>query len=433
MVGQVVSVGLLTAYIRELLERDELLADIWIEGEISDLFQSRAGHVYFTLKDAESQLRGVLFQGLASRQRYTMRSGDQVAAHGRISVYQRSGQYQLYADAVQPAGIGLLALQLELLRQQLDAEGLFDPSRKRPVPAIPRYIGVVTSPDGAVWHDIQHVLARRFPIVELILSPATVQGERAPASIVAALEALQADGRAEVIILARGGGSAEDLWCFNDERVARAVFACRVPVVSGIGHETDWTLVDDVADLRAPTPSAAAELCSPSIFEFVGRLQELTERLQIVGAEAIEHRRSEADRLSRSINQAAPRLALVAAQTSTSTLRRSLSLAVRARIAEERSNLLIRADRAMRHQIESFASLRLANKVAEAKLSSMNPQAVLDRGYAVLTVVDGDQTIHSIADVSDGLFIEAHVSDGSFRSTVVPTKSHEETRTTQRG
>ena len=278
MSRQVVSIPLLTSYIRELLESDELLSDLWVEGEVAETFVARSGHVYFTLRDTDSQLKCVLFRAQAQRLRSMPRAGDQIAAHGRISVYERDGAYQLYVDLIQPAGLGILALQLELLRQQLAAEGLFEPSRKRPIPTMPSCIGVVTSAEGAVWHDIQHVLRRRFPLVHLLLASTPVQGDNAPAGIVAALQALQDDGRADVIIVARGGGSAEDLWCFNDERVVRAVFACRVPVVSGVGHETDWTLIDDVADLRAPTPSAAAELCSPSIVDLAARIVDLQRR-----------------------------------------------------------------------------------------------------------------------------------------------------------
>ncbi|MDP9365285.1 MAG: exodeoxyribonuclease VII large subunit, partial [Chloroflexota bacterium] len=279
MTPPILPVGLLTSYVRELLDGDPLLADVWVEGEISNLFLARSGHVYFTLRGDEGQLKCVLFRVHAARQRASLLPGDQVAAHGRVTVYEKDGALQLYVDVVQPAGLGLAALQLERLRQQLAAEGLFDPSRKRPIPERPRAIGVVTSADGAVWHDIQQVLRRRYPFAELILAPTLVQGERAPAAIVAAMAAIEADGRAEVVIVARGGGSAEDLAAFNDEAVVRAVFACRLPVVTGVGHETDRTLVDEVADLRAPTPSAAAELCVPSVLEIGARLAEARERL----------------------------------------------------------------------------------------------------------------------------------------------------------
>lgn len=433
MTGQVVSVGILTAYIREVLERDELLADVWIEGEIFDLFQSRAGHVYFTLKDSDSQLRCVLFQALARRQRQTLRPGDQVAAHGRISVYQRDGQYQLYADAVQPAGIGLLALQLELLRQQLDAEGLFDPARKRPIPASPRCIGVVTSPDGAVWHDIQHVLRRRYPFVELVLAPATVQGERAPATIVSALESLQADGRADVIIVARGGGSTEDLWCFNDERVVRAVFACRVPVVSAVGHETDWTLIDDVADLRAPTPSAAAEICSPSVADLAERLVDLTFRLQTIGVSALSVRRGEASQLARLLHRSDPRQQIGAVRAAVSAKRVALSLAVNRRLQASRSDIRHAGARASRLQASAIHTHTLRAKVAGAKLASLNPRAVLDRGYAVLVAdVDG-RLVHSSKNAAAGDVVHAHLRDGSLRMVVSSESPRKQSKGASRG
>ncbi len=215
MSRQVVSVQLLTSYIRQVLETDDVLADLWVEGEIAETFVARSGHVYFTLHDDQSRLKCVIFKAQAQRLRALPRSGDQIAAHGRISVYERDGTYQLYVDFLQPAGLGILALQLELLRQQLAAEGLFEPTRKRPIPPMPSCIGVVTSVDGAVWHDIQHVLRRRYPLALLLLASTPVQGDAAPAGIVAALKALQDDGRPEVIIIARGGGSAEDLWCFQ--------------------------------------------------------------------------------------------------------------------------------------------------------------------------------------------------------------------------
>src|SRR6478752_6280485 len=265
MAGQVLGGADVSAYLKQLIESDDFLSDLWVEGEISDYFVSRQGHIYFTLNDEGATLKCVMFKGSAIRQRGNTQSGDHVAAHGRFSIYEQQGRYQLYADLIQPAGLGLQALQFELLRQKLEAEGLFDLSRKRALPPAPKVIGVVTSADGAVWHDIQQVLRRRYPFAHLILSPTSVQGDRAPASIVAALQRLIEDGRSEVIIVGRGGGSAEDLSAFNDEHVIRAAFASTVPIVSAVGHETDWTLLDLVADLRAPTPSAAAELVTPSI------------------------------------------------------------------------------------------------------------------------------------------------------------------------
>jgi len=282
----------------------------------------------------------------------------------------------------------------------------------------------VTSPDGAVWHDIQQVLARRFPLVEVVLSPATVQGERAPASIVAAIEALQADGRADVIILARGGGSTEDLWCFNDERVARAVFASRVPVVTGVGHETDQTLVDDVADLRAPTPSAAAELCSPSIADIGERLYDYWYRLRWAGASTVRVQRTDLTQLSTSLRRTTPRQIIGAMRASTSASRHALSATMAAGVSERRASVIDSARRAGRRQERSIAELRLHTRVAGARIDALNPRSVLDRGYAVLTAAGSGELIHSIDDVADGVVVDAHLRDGRFRSTVASTSRH---------
>ncbi len=272
MSSRVVPVGLLVSYVKELLDTDALLADVWIEGEVSQVFHARSGHLYFSLKDDDVTLKCVLFRTLAERQSRLPEVGDALVAHGRLGLYARDGTVQLYADVVQAAGLGVLALQFEQLRQRLEAEGLFEETRKRPLPARPRVIGVVTSPDGSVWHDIQQVLRRRFPLVEVVLAPALVQGRHAPDSITLAIGAIQRVSGVEVVILGRGGGSADDLSAFNDERVARAVFASSVPVVSAVGHETDWTIVDFVADARAATPSVAAELCVPSRADLIEQL-----------------------------------------------------------------------------------------------------------------------------------------------------------------
>lgn len=400
---QVVPVGLLTSYLREVLERDELLADVWVEGEVSNLFRAQSGHVYFTLRGDEGQLKCALFRTQAVRQR-GFRPGDQVAAHGRVTIYEREGTLQLYVDVVQPAGLGVAALQLERLRQKLAAEGLFDEGRKRPLPVAPRTIGVVTSPDGAVWHDIQNVLRRRYPFVELLLSPTLVQGERAPMSIVAAIEALQLLARVEVIILARGGGAAEDLAAFNDEAVVRAVFACRVPVVTGVGHEIDRTLVDDVADLRAPTPSAAAELCVPSILEIAARIGEARERLErgvalAVGGQRLRlgHLRTHLGRLDpgRSI---APRRALV-------------------------QGLAVRNARRQRTMLEAA---RAGLALQTGLLRALDPGAVLGRGYAALSDPVTGAPLSRVMEATPGQTLRADLADGALLGrieTVAPAAS----------
>jgi exodeoxyribonuclease VII large subunit len=417
--ARVLTVGLLTAYLRELFESDELLADTWIEGEVSDLFRSRAGHVYFTLTDGESQLKCVLFRREASRQQLTIRAGDRISVHGRVSIYGQAGQYQLYADVLQPAGTGILALQFELLRQRLEAEGLFDPHRKRPIPASPRCIGVVTSPDGAVWHDIQHVLRRRYPLVELILAPATVQGDQAPESLVAALDALQEAGRADVIIVARGGGSAEDLWCFNDERVVRAVFASRIPVVSGIGHETDWTLVDYVADLRAPTPSAAAEICSPSIIDFADRVERARARLAFYAAESLAERREELRHRCRLLERRAPRSATAERRRSIVAMTQAMDAVIHLAIASNRDRVRSVARAATVQQRSAFGQRVTGVRIRHVELRSMDPRAVLNRGYAVVTRRSDGALVTSVGLAQTKDSIETRLRDGTIVSQVV--------------
>jgi exodeoxyribonuclease VII large subunit len=297
MTPRVLPVGAFVFLFRELLEADPLYSDLWLEGEVSDYSRSSAGHIYFNLSDEDGALKCVLFRRDALRQHQLPQLGARVAVHGTLSIYPRSGSVQLQTDIVRPAGLGAAWLEVERLRQQLEAEGIFDPLRKRPLPPCPRTIGVVTSPHGAAWHDIQEVVGRRHPAAHLVLSPAQVQGQAAVVSIVAAIGALQDETDVELMIIARGGGATDDLSPFNDERVVRAVFGSRIPVVVGIGHATDRTLVEDAADVVAPTPSTAAELSVPSVFEMSERLDRVTARLEnsirdITGAASLTAHRS---------------------------------------------------------------------------------------------------------------------------------------------
>jgi exodeoxyribonuclease VII large subunit len=271
----VLSVDRLNAYLRALLEEDPILSDIWVRGEVSNFHRSQAGHCYFSLGSDGSVVRCAMFRNSQRGLLALPANGDVVLAHGRVSLYEASGQYQLYVDNVAPEGTGIVQLQFELLRKRLQDEGLFAVDRKRPLPVRPAAIGVVTSAQGAVWHDICNVVARRFPLTRLVLAPAAVQGAAAPAELVASLEALQQDPEIQVIIIGRGGGSAEDLACFNDEGLARAIYASSVPVVSAVGHETDVSISDLVADVRAPTPSAAAELCVPDAVDVLNAIVNL--------------------------------------------------------------------------------------------------------------------------------------------------------------
>lgn len=391
MTGQPLPVGQLADYLRGVLALDPVLGDAWVTGEVVDARRPASGHLYFTLADAEAALRCVTFRGALLRQTTVPRNGMQVTVHGGFDLYPRTGEVQLIVDSIQPAGLGLAALELERLRQRLAAEGLFDEARKRPLPAAPRCVGVVTSPTGAVWQDIQQIVRRRYPLTHLILSPARVQGDGAAASLVEAIEALCRDGRAEVIIVARGGGSAEDLAPFNAEAVVRAVFACPVPVVSGVGHETDVTLIDFVADLRAPTPSAAAELCVPAVAALLDRVDGLSDRLERA-FEAIDgDRRRRFDQLRGRLRRTAPRRAL----------------------GERRADVQTRAA-ALRGEQQRRQGER-ARQVAGCRhlLRALEPRAVLGRGYALLSDAATGRPVARAGEAWPGQAVVATLADGT--------------------
>jgi exodeoxyribonuclease VII large subunit len=400
VIARVLPVGAFVHLFRELLEADPFYADLWLEGEVSDVSRSSAGHWYFNLRDDDGSLKCVLFRGQALRQTQMPTLGAQIAVHGGLSVYPRSGSVQIIVDHVQPAGLGAAFLELEYLRQRLDAEGLFDPLRKRPLPAWPRVIGVVTSPHGAAWQDIQAVIARRFPLAHLILSPASVQGDAAPLSIVGALQSLQEDvqedDRVEVIILARGGGANDDLSAFNDERVVRAVFACRAPVVSGIGHATDATLVELVTDVCAPTPSAAAEMCVPSVAELTSRLREMQARLAWAASVQFTDAASSARVIERHLSAARPRDTIATASDRIGGLARRL------------------------HRGAGKELIDCHQRVAGygAMLDILDPNAVLQRGYATLHHATDGEPIFDVATVLRGEELVAVLSNGSLSATV---------------
>jgi exodeoxyribonuclease VII large subunit len=275
-----------TRRVRRLLEGDAALQDVWVQGEISNFSRPASGHLYFTLKDAGASLRCVMWKGDAIRVRgMPLQDGLSIEAHGKIGVYEPSGQYQLIVDILRPAGEGALYAEFLRLKMLLEAEGLFAPERKRPLPNFPRTIGIVTSSTGAALRDMLNVLRRRLPLAEVVLAASPVQGTEAPPALVLALQKLNTLVKPDVILLARGGGSIEDLWAFNDERVVRAVVASNAPVITGVGHETDFTLVDFASDLRAPTPTAAAELATPiTTFDLAGALRADSERMALLFA-----------------------------------------------------------------------------------------------------------------------------------------------------
>ncbi len=402
------TVAELTARIRALLEGDESLQDVAVSGEISNMTRARSGHWYFTLKDANASLRCVMWRSAAGRQRFVPQEGDAVQALGHIGLYEPRGEYQLYAAQLRPLGVGELYAQFEQLKRALEAEGLFDEARKRPLPAFPRIIGVVTSPQAAAFQDVCNVLRRRFPLAQVWLSPAAVQGMDAPAQLRAALARLNARAEVDVILLIRGGGSIEDLWAFNDEALARAIAASRLPVVSGVGHETDFSIADFVADLRAPTPSAAAELITPDL----GEVQQ-----QLIGAQA----RLEA--LQRA------RLALLADRLEAS--RRSLMhlspLRELATLRQRLDDQELRLQRAW-HTAHSVLAARLAE--GTAALGAADPQAILQRGYALLTKVQDGARVTSVDEAGVGDALLAQLRDGELPLRVEDRESHERYRRT---
>jgi len=390
------TVSQLVTRIRAVLEDEPELDDAWVEGEVSNFTQASSGHCYFTLKDAGAELRCVMWKTDARKLSDLPRDGDQVLAHGRVSVYEQRGSLQLYVDHLEPAGLGRLYQQFERLRARLEAEGLFDAQRKRPLPRFPRRIGVVTSPTAAALRDILHVLARRYPLAEVLLSPTPVQGDDAPPQIVGALQALNARDDVDVILVARGGGSLEELWAFNDERVARAIAASRLPVVCGVGHETDFSLADFAADVRAPTPSAAAEVATPDAAELRGQVAMLRTRL--------------AAALDRSV--AAWRAAL----SEQARALRHLSPTARLNQARQRvDDLSARAAGWMGHAL-ALRQERLAGLVG--RLAAVSPLATLERGYAIVRRRADGSIVRSTAQVAVGDGVTVRVHDGEFDAAV---------------
>ncbi len=382
------TVSQVARYLKDSLEKDPFLADLWIMGEISNLSTSPAGHTFLTLKDAQSQLRCVMFSGGEGAE--LLVNGNAVCAHGRISFYEARGSVDLIADLVMPEGTGPLALEFERLKMRLEAEGLFQESRKRPLPTFPNVIGVVTSPTGAVLHDIERVLARRYPLVELVLAPTQVQGEQAAAGIVAAIKALNDDKRSDVIILARGGGSLEELWPFNEEVVARAIYASAIPVVSAVGHERDYTIADYVADLRAPTPSAAAELVVPDYASLAMQVRDFQHRAALALSYQLAQWRSGLTTLARRAQNLAPDIV---------SMRRHVDDLTRTAATTLNNTLSIYRERA---------------KGLELRLHSLNPSATLHRGYSIVEKVPQGEVVSRVSQAAVGDSLKVTVGDGAF-------------------
>ncbi|NOZ28149.1 MAG: exodeoxyribonuclease VII large subunit [Chloroflexi bacterium] len=396
----VYTVSQLTGYIKGLFLQDDRLQDIWVEGEISNFSRAASGHCYFTLKDASASLSCVMWRQQAAQLPRDPRNGDAVLVHGYVSVYEQRGVYQLYVDLLQSAGLGRLYLELEALKARLAAEGLFAEERKRPIPPWPQRIGVVTSADAAALRDILRTLAARYPLAEVILSSTLVQGEEAPAQIVEALARVHRWSRerepVDVIILARGGGSLEELWAFNDERVVRAIVASPIPVISGVGHETDFTLADFAADRRAPTPTGAAAMAVPDAQELARQVRALRDRLVVLVNGRLLESRERIERLERSLRRASP-LAVIA----------------------DRRQRVDELARALQTQFLHGLELRRARvEGMRARLEGLSPVGVLQRGYAIVRQVDSGRIVRSVREAVPGLGLRVRVADGEFGAHV---------------
>jgi exodeoxyribonuclease VII large subunit len=396
----VISVSEVNRHLRLLLESEEPLQDLWVRGEVSNLSRPSSGHLYFSLKDSQCALRCVMWRADAQRLLSPPREGEAVDAHGHISLYEAGGQLQLYVDALRAAGEGARFQEFLRLKAALEQEGLFSAERKRPLPVWPQCIGIVTSASGAALQDVMHVLERRYPLARIVLAPSAMQGDEAPGQIESALRRLNRRARPDVILVVRGGGSAEDLWAFNDERVVRAIAASAAPVVTGVGHETDFTLADFAADVRAPTPSAAAEMATPSQETIRRQLKLLRGRQAEALVRALRRSRTDLRSLLSNLRLTSPQMQLANA-------RQLLDVRMR------------RAQAAMAHDL----ALRRAGVNGWLQtLAAVGPHAVLARGYAIVSRASDGEIVRSLSQVSAGERLDLRVVDGVIPAEVMPTR-----------
>jgi exodeoxyribonuclease VII large subunit len=415
--------------VRDAVRADERLRDVWVEGEVGRVTVSSAGHAYFSLKDDRSALQCIWFRDDRVRSAFQPQAGLRIVVHGRIDLFEPQGALQLYVESIQPAGFGDLSLQFEALKAKLTQEGLFDTARKRSLPQRPAVIAVVTSPTGVVWRDIGHVLARRWPLTRVVLVACQVQGDEAPASIVSAFRRLErwidqcrADGHAEdapqLTILARGGGSLEDLWSFNDERVVRAVVAHTIPVVCGVGHEVDVTLADFAADVRAPTPSAAAELVVPDRAEWEKAFRRAADRIALAATRHLDASRRDLAQERRALARLDP-----VAQLASSRERVGLLLDRAIRSADRALATRRAALDAARAALPQLATRRLATArtgldTATAALGVLDPQRTLERGYAIVKRAADEAIVRRPAEAPPATQLRIRVAEGEIDATV---------------
>lgn len=402
MEEHVISVSELNEYVKMLIDNDEILAHVTVRGEISNFTNHRTGHFYLTLKDEGSLIKAVMFKGYASKLKFLPENGMKVIVRGRVSAFVRDGQYQIYIEAMEPDGIGALYIAYEQLKRKLTAEGLFDRSKKKPIPKIPTRIGIITSPTGAAVRDIINILGRRFPLCRPVLYPSLVQGDGAPANIIAGIDYFNETKSADVLIVGRGGGSIEDLWAFNDEALCRRVAASQIPIISAVGHETDFTLCDFAASVRAPTPSAAAELAVPESAELARKIGNVQTRMELLCTQKIKLSR---ERLAR--------------------LASSRSLTSPMNLIDDKRMALGVAEEKLYSRMEKILERKKAMLGASAaKLDALNPLSVVARGYSAVFADDG-KLIKSVEQTKVGETVSFMLTDGKISAEVKTVEQNE--------
>ncbi len=396
---KVITISQLNSYIKDKLESDFVLSNIWLKGEISNFKHHSSGHMYFTLKDKTSQLKCVMFRSRAQNLQFMPTNGMAVISRGYVTVFERDGQYQLYVEEMQPDGVGALYTAFLQLKERLEAEGLFAPEIKKPLPRFPHRVGVVTSPTGAAVRDIITVIQRRYPQTHIIIIPVKVQGDEAPAEIEAAIRTANDFKNLDVLIVGRGGGSIEELWAFNTEKVARSIFESRIPIVSAVGHETDFTIADFVADRRAPTPSAAAELVVPDAGELQKLIDSLSQRTVTAVKSRITTQKEKLARLTESNVLRRPKDEMYKRMMELDYLTRTMRQNIKVQINNMKSNLTLNTSR----------------------LDNLSPLATLNRGYAI-TLDSGGNVIKSASNLKPGDDIELILLDGTVECSVKRVK-----------
>ena len=434
-----ISVSQLNRRVKTLIEQG--MARLWVEGEISNLSRPASGHIYLSLKDDTAQVSAAWFRQRQRGPAIGFKNGDRVLAYGRVSIYEARGNYQLIIEQMEPAGEGVLKRRFDALKLKLAGEGLFDEDRKQTLPELPKQIGIVTSPTGAAIRDILSILGRRFPAIPVVIYPAAVQGDAAPGELIAALATAAQRDECDVLIMSRGGGSLEDLWAFNDEQLARAISDCPLPVISAVGHEVDFTIADFVADVRAPTPSGAAEIIVPNQSDWIRQISGFAARIARVGQRAFEDRAQELDWLGRRLVASSPRAKLQRQRDSLREHRGRLNSAMRQQLLEQKNTLqeirneLMKSSPALSvqrsigrlQQLTQRLATSTRNTVSDTShkiallgraLNSVSPLATLNRGYAIVKQEDSGAVLTNAADIKPGKDIRAQLSRGEIIATV---------------